>query len=86
MARARARARAMAMAMAMAMRVPGKEEDKSGKAMAMVMRVTGKRMATATKRAMVTKTRESAKEEGNGKGKWCYLFKGLFSQSQRVLD
>jgi hypothetical protein len=50
------------------MRVAGNEEDKGSKAMAMALRVVGKQTATATKRVMATKTRETSKEEGNGKG------------------
>ncbi len=54
--------------MATSMRVAGEEEGKSGKAMAMATRVVGKHTATATTRAIVTKTREAGMEEGNGKG------------------
>jgi hypothetical protein len=50
------------------MRVVGVEEGEGGKAMAMVTRVAGERMATATIRAMVTKTKKVGEEEGNGKG------------------
>ncbi len=63
----RARVRA-ARAITMAMRVAGEEEGKGGKAMALATRVVGKWTATATKRAMTTKTREVGKKEGNGKG------------------
>jgi hypothetical protein len=50
------------------MRVASEEEGKGGKAMEMAIRVAGKQTATATKRLMVTKTREAGKEEGNGDG------------------
>jgi hypothetical protein len=53
--------------MTMAMRVVGKEEGKGNKAMALATRVAKERMATATKRAMVTKTREAGRKEGNDK-------------------
>ncbi len=52
----RARARA-ARAMKTTMTVAGNKEGKGGKVMATATRVVGKRMVTATKRAMVTKTR-----------------------------
>jgi hypothetical protein len=52
----------------MAMRVAGAKEGKGGKVMAMGTRVAGKQTATATTRAMVTKTKEVGEEEGNGKG------------------
>jgi hypothetical protein len=51
----RARARA-ARAMKMAMRVVGDKKGDGGKAMTMATRVAGDRTATATKRAMATKT------------------------------
>jgi hypothetical protein len=54
--------------MATAMSVTGKEEGEGSKGISMVTRVVGKRMATATKRAMATKTRETGKEEGTDKG------------------
>ncbi len=66
----RARARA-ARVITMVIRVAGKEEGKGGKAMALATRVAGEQMATATKRAMATKTREAGEEEGNGKGGNC---------------
>jgi hypothetical protein len=52
----------------MAMRVVGVKEGEGDKAMAMATRVAGKQTATATTRAMVTKTREVGEEEGNDKG------------------
>jgi hypothetical protein len=54
--------------MVTAMRVAGDEEGEGGKAMATATRVAGERTATATKRAMATKTWEAGEEEGNGKG------------------
>ncbi len=54
--------------MAKAMRVAGKEEGKGGKAMAIAARVADNQTAMATKRAMLTATREAGEEEGNGKG------------------
>jgi hypothetical protein len=50
------------------MRVVGIKEGEGSKAMAMATRVAGERMATATTRAMVKKTKEAGEEEGNGKG------------------
>jgi hypothetical protein len=57
-----------ARAITTAMRVVGEEEGKGGNTMVLMTRVAGERMATGTKRAMATKTREAGKEEGNGKG------------------
>jgi hypothetical protein len=65
-----------AWAMAAVMRVAGDKEGNGEKAMKMAKRVAGERtatmvvgkgMATATKRAMTTKTREAGEEEENGK-------------------
>jgi hypothetical protein len=58
----------VARAIAKAMRGAGTKEGKGSKAMAMATRVVGDYTATATKKAMATKTREVNKEEGNGKG------------------
>jgi hypothetical protein len=49
------------------MRVVGKEGGESSKAMAMATRAAAEWMATLTKKAMATKTREAGEEEGNGK-------------------
>ncbi len=57
----------VARAMATTMRVVGNKEGKGSKAMAMATRVASERMAIAMKRAMATKTRETCKEEGNGR-------------------
>jgi hypothetical protein len=48
--------------------VVGKEEGKGGKAIALATGVMGEQTATATRRAMATKTREVGKEEGICKG------------------
>jgi hypothetical protein len=53
--------------MVTAIRVASNTEGEGSKAMAMATRVVGKQMATATKRAMATKTREAGNKEGNGK-------------------
>ncbi len=55
----------------MVMSMKGKEEGEVGKAMALVTKVVGEWTATATKRAMVMKTREAGKEVGKGKGSKC---------------
>ncbi len=52
----------------MAMRMAGIKEGKGSKAMVIATRVVGKGMATATTRAMVTKTKEVGEEERNSKG------------------
>ncbi len=56
---------------AMAMRVVGVKEGEGGKAMVMATRVAGEQTATATMRAIVTKTKEAGEEKGNGKGGKC---------------
>ncbi len=54
-----------ARAMEMTMRVVGNKEGKGSKAMVIETRVAGEQMATATKRAMTTKTRSAGAGGGN---------------------
>jgi hypothetical protein len=54
--------------MTTAMRVAGDKEGEGSKAMTMATRVAGEWTGMATKRAVLTATREACKEEGNGKG------------------